>query len=295
LAKTSGQTTEIILADSNFVYKPSNKLAEQSTAKKYEQNTLNDIAATESKQVTTNAAPASVSNNQAERENVKPVYQADAEKDFAKAKNADKDNKELQLTKVFSAQVVGPDNTPLPFANINIKTENFGTYTDVKGNFRLVSSDSILTVEVKSAGYQTQFYTLKSSLTQNKIILPEVDVTNRQTTVISSNKAGRSKLSKRATLLKDSVVDVEPADGWDNYNTYVDNNIDIPDDILKKNVHGQVELSFDVKPNGAITNIKVDKSLCNNCDEAAKQLLQQGPKWKTKNGKKGKAKVTVQF
>jgi hypothetical protein len=206
--------------------------------------------------------------------------------------------KEQPLTQKFSAQVVGLDNTPLPYANISIKSENFGTYADVKGNFNLVSTDSSLTVEVKAAGYQPRFYTLQSFAQQNKIVLLEEDATARYKTVtgnVASGDFAKTRVSRKATLLKDSVVNVEPADGWDNYNTYVNNNIDIPDDILQKNIHGQVELSFDVRSNGTITNIKVDKSLCDNCDELAKRLIEQGPQWKVKKGKKRKGKVTVQF
>ncbi len=203
--------------------------------------------------------------------------------------------RDQQLNKSFIAQVVGVDNTPLPFANISIKSENFGTYADVNGNFRLVAADSLLTVEIKSAGYQTKLYTLQSNVQQNKIVLAEDDLAFKEKTVVGYGIETKGRLSRRATLLKDSVVNVEPADGWDNYNTYVNNNIEIPDDILKNNIHGQVEISFDVRPNGSITNIKVDKSLCDNCDEAAKRLIEQGPQWKTKTGKRGKGKVTVQF
>jgi TonB family protein len=126
-------------------------------------------------------------------------------------------------------------------------------------------------------------------------VLKEEDVSFRYKAVTANPAMAKPKASRKATLLKDSVVNVEPADGWENYNTYVNNNIEIPDDILDKNLHGQVQLSFDIKPNGTITNIKVDKSLCNDCDEAAKRLIEQGPQWKTKNGKKGKGKVVVQF
>lgn len=203
--------------------------------------------------------------------------------------------KEPSLNHYFKAQVVGMDNSPLPFANISIKSENFGTYADAKGNFRLISADSLLTVEVKAAGYQPQFYTLQSFAQQNKIVLAEEDAASRYKTIGSNNALAKNKTSRRATLLKDSLVNVEPADGWDNYNTYVDNNIEIPDDILKKDIHGQVELSFDVSSNGTISNIKVDKSLCDNCDELAKRLIEQGPQWKVKKGKKGKGKITVQF
>lgn len=203
--------------------------------------------------------------------------------------------KELSFNNSFSAQVTGPDNTPLPFANISIKSENFGTYADAKGNFRLVAADSVLTVEVKSAGYIPKVYTIKSNLVQNKITLVEEGIAAKENTVINGYAKNKAKTSRRATLVKDSVINVEPADGWDNYNTYVTNNIEIPDDIVKEDIHGQVELSFDVTEDGKITNIKVDKSLCNNCDEVARKLIEQGPQWKVKKGKKGKGKVTLQF
>ncbi|MGC4104231.1 energy transducer TonB [Ferruginibacter sp.] len=259
------------------------------------------------KDVTAATSPATASNANSNAGLIAPAvkpataWSAPAEQDkFFSEKKADNSlaKKELPAYRSFNAQVLGADNTPLPFANVNIKSENFGTYADVKGNFRLVSADSLLTVEVKAAGYQPQFYTLKSFVQQNKIVLAEEDAASKYKAIAGNNNAtvaARSKMSRRATLVKDSMINVEPQDGWDNYNTYVNNNIEIPDDILEKNIHGKVELSFDVSSNGSITNIKVDKSLCDNCDELAKRLIEQGPQWKVKKGKKGKGKVTVQF
>lgn len=198
-----------------------------------------------------------------------------------------------QYSKAFAALVVGPDNTPLPFANITLKSENFGTYADVKGNFRLVSTDSLVVVEVRSVGYLPKIYTLNSSVNQNKIMLTE-DISAFGKTVIKDNNTG--KASRRATLLKDSIVNIEPADGWENYNTYVSNNIEIPEDLLKKDLHGEMEISFSIQPNGVISNIKVDKNGCDNCDEAAaRKLIEQGPQWKLKKGKTGKARIKVRF
>lgn len=291
--------TENIKADSNFVYKPSvPPIIPPEKINKTDDS--RDIATAKSKlePIAANAAPVTVNNNNLnieKGENKVSANESSIENELFDKEESLKQKKEIQLNRKFLAQVVGPDNTPLPFANISIKKENFGTYADVNGNFRLVSSDSILIVEVKSVGYQPKIITLQSSIPQNKIILSENNLAFTEKTIINKNSNTKSKLSRRATLLKDSVVNVEPADGWDNYNTYVTNNIEIPDDILKKNLHGQVELSFEVKPNGTITNIKVDKSLCNNCDEAAIRLIEQGPQWKVKNGKKGKGKVIVQF
>jgi CarboxypepD_reg-like domain/Gram-negative bacterial TonB protein C-terminal len=295
--KNAEAVTEKIKPDSNFIYKPAVQPPAE-LAKTNGGKIADDVVVNQQTASAANAAsPSSTLNtvNVKEAYN-KPVTRQEEKKSEAvemRDKASSKD--ELQLNRNFIAQVVGPDNTPLPFANISIKSENFGTYADVQGNFRLVSPDSLLTVEIRSTGYQPKSYTLKSDVAQNKIVLAEDNLAFKQKTVVSGSTAARSTISRKATLLKDSVINVEPADGWDNYNTYVDNNIEIPDDILTKNIHGQVELSFDVKSNGSITNIKVDKSLCNNCDEVAKRLIEQGPQWKVKKGRKGRGKITVQF
>ena len=72
--------------------------------------------------------------------------------------------KESLLNRKFIAEVLAPDNTPLPYANVQVKQDNFGTYADVKGKFRLVGEDSLLTVEVSAAGYTPKIVTLKSGV-----------------------------------------------------------------------------------------------------------------------------------
>jgi CarboxypepD_reg-like domain/Gram-negative bacterial TonB protein C-terminal len=195
----------------------------------------------------------------------------------------------------FISQVVAADNTPLPFANISIKSENFGTYADVKGNFRINSADSILTVQVKSVGYLPKYYTLNAVTNLNKIVLVEDKVDASNEVVIKSSNPNTG--SRKATFLRDTIINVEPKDGWENYGTYVSNNFDIPEDYLKdKNRHGEVEVTFNVTSTGAITDIKIDKTACNGCDEAAViRAIQKGPQWKTKQGKSGSAKIKVMF
>ena len=199
------------------------------------------------------------------------------------------------LNRSFIAQVVGPDNSPLPFSNISVKSENFGTYTDVKGNVRLVSADTIINVEVRSVGYVSRSITLHSNQSQNKIVLAEDEVVVKGRTVNRSKDVSTNSALRIPRLVKDSANNVEPSDGWDNYNTYIANNIELPNDILQNNIHGEIGITFDVKSNGAITNIKVDQSNCNNCEGLARQLIEQGPQWKLKKGKKASARLKVQF
>ena len=208
---------------------------------------------------------------------------------FANAK------KEATPNNFFTAQVVANDNTPLPFTNISIKKENFGTYADAKGMVRLVSTDSVLNIEVRSVGYLPKTFTLRNNQVQTKIILQEDEVALKDKMVIGKADIATNQKSRRATLSTDSAVNVEPADGWENYNTYVANNLDIPEDILKRDLHGEVEISFDVKSNGTISNIRVNKSLGSEYDEAAKRLILEGPQWKVKKGKKTSANIKVQF
>jgi hypothetical protein len=203
--------------------------------------------------------------------------------------------KEQDLNNFFTAQVLSKDNSPLPFTNISIKKDNFGTYADIKGMVRLVSSDSLLNIEVRSVGYLPRTFLLRSGQPQTRIILEEDEEAMKDRTVVINKGANTNRKSRRATMISDSAVNVEPADGWENYNTYVANNLDIPEEMLKQDFPGVVELTFDVKANGTISNIRVNKSLGAEYDEAAKRLLLEGPQWKVKKGKKTSASVKVQF
>ena len=203
--------------------------------------------------------------------------------------------KEAVLNNFFTAQVVAADNTPLPFTNISIKKENFGTYADAKGMVRLVSTDTILNIEIKSVGYQPKTFALRNNQVQTKIVLQEEEMALKDRKVIGSVTKRSNQPLRRARLLKDSAVNVEPADGWDNYDTYVANNLDIPESALRDDQHGEVEISFDVKSNGTISNIRINKSLGAEYDEAAKRLIKEGPQWKVKKGRKTSANIKVQF
>ncbi|MEP7239211.1 MAG: energy transducer TonB [Ferruginibacter sp.] len=252
--------------------------------------------------VNNNAAGATNNNGQLAEDAIasksSPAGKASEDADILgrqKSDNVARAKKEASFNNFFTAQVVGTDNSPLPFTNISIKKENFGTYADARGIVRLVSTDSILNIEVRSVGYVPKTYALRNNQAQTKIVLQEEEVAQKDKMIIGNGNITNNQRSRRATLLTDSAVNVEPADGWDNYNTYVANNFDIPEERLNNILHGEVELSFDVKSNGTISNIRVNKSLGAEYDEAAKRLILEGPQWKVKKGKKTSASVKVQF
>ncbi len=192
---------------------------------------------------------------------------------------------EVALNNKYNYRVVDAQNNPVPFANVMNTRDNVGTYTDVRGSFNLVSSDSILHVQIRSLGYDAANYKLVPSNAQSgDLVLKEVE--SKET--LAQNRKVVSSLSR-----KDSAEIEEPEVGWGNYNTYVANNIQIPEKIRPKNTRSDVELSFDIDKTGQPINIKVTRSSqCKKCDDEAIRLLKEGPKWKRK-GKKSKATVSI--
>ena len=192
----------------------------------------------------------------------------------------------ITLGNSFKYKVVDAQNNPVPFANVFNTRDNVGTYTDLKGNFHLLSSDTIMDVQIRSLGFNSSNYRLLSS-NQGNLVLKEDEETRRQIT--AQNRKMVSSL-----IRKDSAELEEPEAGWGNYNTYVANNIQIPENIRGKNLsRSDVELSFEVDRNGQPTNIKITKSShCKACDDEAIRLLREGPKWK-KKGKKNKTTISI--
>jgi TonB family protein len=220
----------------------------------------------------------------AERLNNKPEANAYFNK---KALADDYKQNGLVFGNSFNYRVVDAQKNPVPFANVLNTRDNVGTYTDVRGYFNLVSSDSIMDVQVKSLGYNSERYRLVPSKQTGDIVLKE-DATARNV----FNFTQQQRVMSNA-VRKDSAEVEEPEVGWGNYNTYVENNIKIPENVRAKNALNQVELSFDVDKSGTPINIKVTKSSkCKECDDEAIRLLKEGPKWK-KKGKRSKTTISI--
>jgi TonB family protein len=191
---------------------------------------------------------------------------------------------------IFRGRITDANNNPVPFANVTNPVDNVGTYSDAKGYFNLTSPDSVLDVQVRSIGFENSNTRLRNNVTNNQVVLQ--DDRNSLSEVVISNKKPNAAARSRDANIK--VEEPEPADGWDNYDTYLVNNLKVPDEIKTKRSQGDVEVSFEVDKNGGPINIKVEKSLCAKCDEEAIRLIREGPKWKRKD-RKGRAIVTVPF
>lgn len=234
-------------------------------------------------------APASPKPAAAQKKNEPFTYSiADSE---TKAKT------KLPTLNKFTGVVVDENNNPLPFANITEVKSRVGTYADAKGNFTMIAADSVINIETRSVGYSNANVLLRNNQ-QQKIVLKDEAVTAGAPTRDQLFERNRN----RTSAMKEEVTEMEsePADGWDKYSTYVLNNLRTPDINDKRRfnetqLQKEVELSFDVNPDGSIANVKVERSNCSTCNTEAIRIIKEGPKWKSKTGKRERARFTVQF
>lgn len=214
-----------------------------------------------------------------------------AEKATAMNRKAEDQHMRYQQNNIFRGRVTDGRNAGVPFANVTNIEDKAGTYTDVNGYFNLTSPDSVLNVQVRSVGFENNQVQLKNTVASTKIVLhedrslSEVVISNQKPNVAARNRDANRTLQEP-----------EPADGWDNYDTYLSNNLDIPEDIKTKQAGtGSVQVSFEVDKYGEPVNIRIEKSLCDKCDKEAIRLIKDGPKWKRNAATKGRTTVTINF
>lgn len=194
---------------------------------------------------------------------------------------------------VFRGTVKDANNNAMPFVNITNTKDNVGTFSDAQGNFTLISPDTVLNVQLKSIGFENNNAQLRNSVSDNRVFMQEDRSISAN--VLDTVKRSWSRLHKSNV----TVEEPEPEDGWDSYSTYVANNINIPGKAEMGKAAGTpdntVEISFEVNKYGEPVNIRVEKSLCDKCDEEAKRLIKEGPKWKRKTNKSKRTTVTIPF
>ncbi|MDP4264162.1 MAG: carboxypeptidase-like regulatory domain-containing protein [Bacteroidota bacterium] len=206
--------------------------------------------------------------------------------------NINQDDAFYRNPKVFRGRVTDANNNALPFANITNTRDNVGTYSDAKGYFALLSADSVMNVQVKVVGFENKKINLQNGVLANQVVMQEDK--SVAANVLDTVKRNYARRSSDAAM---TFEEPEPADGWAYYDSYLANNLHVPEtlDTRKKDGSDAVEVSFEVNKNGDPINLRIEKSLCDKCDKEAIRLIKEGPKWKRKAKKGKRATVTIPF
>jgi len=188
----------------------------------------------------------------------------------------------------FNGRVVDANNRGLSNATI-LMENNRAITTDNKGQFTIAAAkDSVLDATVNVSGYRSEQLKLAND-EPITVVMKRSDAPLTEVVVLGNDKTKKASSAKRQVI----ADTLEPAEGWVVFDDYINEKLRSKTDPQIKSASGEVELSFEINKNGEPVNITVERSLCEKCDEEAKRLLKEGPKWKKKKNKKGK--VTIKF
>ena len=158
-------------------------------------------------------------------------------------------------------------NQPIPGATVIVKGTNKAATTDANGRFVLPGVGNDATLDVAFIGYNIKEINVKKpdslviAMQPNTSSLNEVVVTGYGT--------------KKSNFVTDQdYEEAHPVKGWSDFKKYLNDNAVSPDG--KK---GVVRLSFKVNADGSLSDFKIRKSLGSETDNAAVQLIQDGPRW----------------
>jgi hypothetical protein len=188
-----------------------------------------------------------------------------------------------QPVQEFRGKIMDAGNKPIEGAAVSLNNNQAKVVSDKEGNFIVRSFDTAVQAEVIAEGYQKESIMLKRNAPPAPIVLQE-------------NLAGKSEgiatTSRKAKMTVASLL-VEPANGWQSFETYLARNKKEPE--ARKFIAGEVMLSFTVNRRGRPEHIKVEKSLSSTADKEAVRLLKEGPDWKIITPGVGKATIVMKF
>lgn len=180
--------------------------------------------------------------------------------------------------KEIKGSVTNENGQPLPYASVSVNGTRLRTITDKEGNFTLPATDTAKLLTANAVGYEMAFVPVTKA-DKNVIVLKESPALSE--VVVTGQAQGRKKAPSQ--FIVDSG-DLEPEEGWIQYNEYVESKL--KPIVAKTKERREVSLSFEVNDMGEPVNITVENSQCPQCNDQAIKLLREGPKWK--KGKKGR-------
>ncbi len=101
-------------------------------------------------------------------------------------------------------------------------------------------------------------------------------------------------IAKKDEQIYTTVTDMPAYPGGDEaMKKFILNNLKYPDKARKAGISGKVYVSFTVKADGTLTNIRILRGIGGGCDEEALRIIRQMPKWKP--GKQGNSNVNCEM
>ena len=209
------------------------------------------------------------------------------------------------VPKQLRGRITDSKGNPVSFANVVDKKNNMGVQADMQGSFAFTTLDSAPKVEVNAVGYKGIIQALSNDSAANNLVLLEQDNKLQEVVVTSAFQTKRTMRSLSSTkesnnTFKDvrvqrvTVTNAVPVNGWQNFNTYVNDSLKTILQLGQSAVSAEVIASFDINDKGEPVDINVTRSLCTPCDAEAIRIIKNAPPLKL-NKKRKKAHAVVKF
>ncbi len=190
-----------------------------------------------------------------------------ADKDLAKISPAARDLNTLQVKPTVGGIVV--DERGQRAAGIPLQRDaNSFAITNRDGAFELPSS-APAQVKVIDPEFETQSLRLD----------------NNDEKVVLQRKTKALKKSFEASDRREGVGYPSPEGGFEQFEQYIQKNIETPFEAKLNAISGDVTLEFTFEKDGKPARIRILRPLGFGCDQIAERLIEDGPKWR--NGKPG--------
>ena len=176
-----------------------------------------------------------------------------------------------QAAKRIEGKVSDASGNPLSGVNIRLKGSTIETLTDGKGEYTLTIPFADTSLAISLSGFVQKEIQLKDSAFSANILLEKNLFAQEDASV--QGVAVRSKSSETA------VSPPQPLVGWEKFWQYLKENQRYPAAAKEAGLEGEVELQFEVAPDGSLHNIQLLQSLGKGFDEEAIRLLKSGPEW----------------
>ena len=173
----------------------------------------------------------------------------------------------------FNGRVTDNNNRPIANATVQLTNTRNGYTTDQYGNFRIPSTDSSVNVTISGVGFGTQTLHLRNDLAINYIQLQPSSIALNEVVVTKpSGNAKREKSNYKTKYPSVLIQDAEPANGWIEYDKYIESNKKVnPDDPNVKT--GEVVVSFQVNRKSELSDFKIEQKLSPSQDAEAIRLI----------------------
>ena len=210
-----------------------------------------------------------------------PIVSANATEARAKAERSlptDVASSTVYNVSGLKGTVVDPESGEAMIGvSIYIKETGTGTTSDFDGNYFLKSDQPLpWTVIASYTGYTDQEFEVNSldedfpiSMEGGSVELSEIVVTDYA--VDKAKKKSRSK--------SDTSSDAKPIIGFKKMKRYVNKNLNYPELAKQNKIQGGVTIRFFIGEDGTPEDLKILNTLGSGCDQEAKRLLEEGPKW----------------